>query len=347
MKLDDRADMREAEQIPSGRVPMSARLEAIVELAECGDTVCDVGCDHAHVPIRLIQTGCYRRAIGMDVIDGPLGKAAGNLALYQMEDRVELRLSDGLDAFVPGEADTLVITGMGGTLMEEILLRDPEKTGAISVLVLGPQSDPEKVRAALRRLGFAITREKLIFEDGKYYPVIRAESAVNTGFSTGKTDGAHVNCRIQEKDHIPGRAEADEQDHIPEQTEEDEQDHIPGQTEADEQDHIPGQAEADEQIDFRLHASFSPQISEEIRQEAEDRFGPVLLGRRDPVLLEFLTRRTAVMEKILRSVRDAAQKSSDDPVLLQRHSAKIREIEHSLTVYHAALTAYDKPWRKS
>ena len=316
MKLDDRADMREAEQIPSGRVPMSARLEAIVELAECGDTVCDVGCDHAHVPIRLIQTGCYRRAIGMDVIDGPLGKAAGNLALYQMEDRVELRLSDGLDAFVPGEADTLVITGMGGTLMEEILLRDPEKTGAISVLVLGPQSDPEKVRAALRRLGFAITREKLIFEDGKYYPVIRAESAVNTGFSTGKTDGAHVNRRIEEKDGIPGQD-------------------------------VPGQAEADEQIDFGKKASFAPEISGEIRQETEDRFGPVLLGRRDPVLLEFLTRRTAVMEKILRSVRDAAQKSSDDPVLLQRHSAKIREIEHSLTVYHAALTAYDKPWRKS
>ena len=311
MKLDDRADMREAEQIPSGRVPMSARLEAIVELAECGDTVCDVGCDHAHVPIRLIQTGCYRRAIGMDVIDGPLGKAAGNLALYQMEDRVELRLSDGLDAFVPGEADTLVITGMGGTLMEEILLRDPEKTGSISVLVLGPQSDPEKVRAALRRLGFAITREKLIFEDGKYYPVIRAESAVKTGFSTEKTDGAHVNRRVEEKDGIPG------------------------------------QAEADEQIDYGKDASFSEEISGEIRQEAEDRFGPVLLGRRDPVLLEFLTRRTAVMEKILRSVRDAAQKSSDDPVLLQRHSAKIREIEHSLTVYHAALTAYDKPWRKS
>lgn len=316
MKLDDRADMRNAEQIPSGRVPMSARLEAIVELAETGDTVCDVGCDHAHVPIRLIQTGCYRRAIGMDVIDGPLGKAAGNLALYQMEDRVELRLSDGLDAFVPGEADTLVITGMGGTLMEEILLRDPEKTGSISVLVLGPQSDPEKVRAALRRLGFAITREKMIFEEGKYYPVIRAESAVNTGFSTEKTDGAHINCRIEEKDGIPGQD-------------------------------VPGQAEADEQIDFGKDASFSEEISREIRQEAEDRFGPVLLGRRDPVLLEFLTRRTAVMEKILRSVRDAAQKSSDDPVLLQRHSAKIREIEHSLTVYHAALTAYDKPWRKS
>ena len=52
---------------------MSARLEAIVRLAGQGDTVCDVGCDHAHVPIRLLQTGCYRRAIGMDVIAGPLG----------------------------------------------------------------------------------------------------------------------------------------------------------------------------------------------------------------------------------------------------------------------------------
>lgn len=286
--------MKEPEQILSGLVPMSARLEAIVELAECGDTVCDVGCDHAHVPIRLIQTGCYRHAIGMDVIAGPLGKAAGNLALYKMEDRVELRLSNGLDACLPGEADTLVITGMGGTLMEEILLRNPDKTESFSVLVLGPQSDPEKVRAALRHLGFVITKEKLIFEDGKYYPVIRAESAGKAISKTEIIDAA--------MDHRGLRRET-------------------------------AQSSAD-----RIGG---------ICQEAEDMFGPVLLRRHDPVLLEFLTRRTAVMEKILRSVRDAAKKSSDDPVLLQRHSAKMREIEHSLTVYYAALAVYEKPWRKS
>lgn len=289
--------MKEPEQMISGLVPMSARLEAIVELAECGDTVCDVGCDHAHVPIRLIQTGCYSHAIGMDVIAGPLGKAAGNLALYKMEDRVELRLSNGLDACLPGEADTLVITGMGGTLMEEILLRNPEKTESFSVLVLGPQSDPEKVRAALRRMGFAITKEKLVFEDGKYYPVIRAESVGKADMKTEKIDAAP---------DYKGRG-----------------------------------------TDFGKSLSFSSEISGEIRQEAEDLFGPVLLERRDPVLLEFLIRRTAVLEKILRSVREAAQKSSDAPVLLQRHSEKIREIEHSLVVYSAALTKFDKPWRKS
>ena len=274
--------MRESEQILTGLVPMSARLEAIAALAGQGDTVCDVGCDHAHVPIRLLQTRCYRRAIGMDVIEGPLGKAAGNLALYGMQDRVELRLSNGLDAFIPGEADTLVITGMGGTLMEDILLREPAKTASFRILVLGPQSDPEKVRAALRRLGFVITREQLIFEDGKYYPVIRAQS------------------RIEER---------------------------------------------------ACKATFAQEVPGMIRREAEDMFGPVLLEERDPVLLEFLTRRTAVLEKIVRSIRQAAQEAAQDacrePELRERHLVRQKEIEHSLTVFYAALTAYGKPWRES
>ena len=155
-------------------VGLSKRLESIVELAGSGDTLCDVGCDHAHVPIRLLQNGQYRRAIGMDVIEGPLGKARGNLELYGMTGDVELRLSDGLNAFHAGEADTLVVTGMGGTLMREILLREPDKTRSFSALVLGPQSDPDRVRAAVRELGFSLEDERLIFEDGKYYPVLRA-----------------------------------------------------------------------------------------------------------------------------------------------------------------------------
>ena len=279
------ASIRQPEQMLSGRVPMSARLEAIVELAERGDILCDVGCDHAHVPIRLLQSGCYRRAIGMDVIAGPLGKAAGNLSLYGMEDLVELRLSNGLDAFSAGEADTLVITGMGGTLMEDILLRQPEKTASFSALVLGPQSDPEKVRAALRRLGFIIKKEKLIFEDGKYYPVIRAESG-------GKPD-----ARVF--DTVPALSK----ETLSKQTGEGIQD---------------------------------------LRLQAQDMFGPVLLENRDPVLLEFLTRRTAVLERILCSIQQAARDTCKDPVLVQRHLARQCEIEHNLAVFKAALTVYDK-----
>lgn len=272
--------MRESEQILTGLVPMSARLEAIVEMAEEGDTVCDVGCDHAHVPIRLIQTGRYRHAIGMDVIAGPLGKAAGNLAIYGMEDKVELRLSDGLDACVPGQADTLVITGMGGTLMEEILLRTPSTTKSFSALVLGPQSDPEKVRAALRSLEFTITKEKLIFEDGKYYPVLRAEACGPEGQTA---NGIFKNSIVE--------------------------------------------AEG---------------ISPSVMQEAEDMFGPVLLERRDPILFEFLTRRTAVLHKILLSIDQAVKDSCKDSAILEKHLARKREIEHDLTVFTAALAVYDK-----
>lgn len=298
--------MRESEQILTGLVPMSARLEAIVRLAGQGDTVCDVGCDHAHVPIRLMQTGCYRRAIGMDVIAGPLGKAAANLALYGMEDRVQLRLSDGLDACIAGEADTLVVTGMGGTLMEEILLRQPEKTASFRALVLGPQSDPEKVRSALRRLGFTITEEELIFEDGKYYPVIRSEAAAD---SAGERNG---DKNIPEKSPVLYRKPA-AADPAKERT-----------------------------GDRNTPELFAPDIPAQVRLQAEDLFGPVLLQRRDPVLLEFLRRRTAVLEKILRSIRQAAGDTDKDPALLEKHLSRQQEIEHSLIVYKASLTVFER-----
>lgn len=170
-------------------VGLSARLTAIVGLAGQGHCLCDVGCDHAHVPIRLLQEGKFDCAIAMDVIEGPLEKAAGNIRLYGMADRIELRLSDGLDACRPGEADTLVITGMGGTLMEEILLRTPARTKSFRALVLGPQSDPDKVRAALRLLGAHPEEEQLVYEDGKYYPVIRAVFPGNTELQAEEKTG--------------------------------------------------------------------------------------------------------------------------------------------------------------
>ena len=304
----------------SGRVPMSARLEAIVELAERGDILCDVGCDHAHVPIRLLQSGCYRRAIGMDVIAGPLGKAAGNLSLYGMEDLVELRLSNGLDAFSVGEADTLVITGMGGTLMEDILIRQPEKTASFSALVLGPQSDPEKVRAALRRLGFIIKKEKLIFEDGKYYPVIRAESGENPDAREFNTLPATSN------ETILGEVLSNEA--------------LSKELLSDEA--VSGEALSKEALSKETFSKETGGGIQDLRLQAQDMFGPVLLENRDPVLLEFLTRRTAVLERILCSIRQAARDTCKDPVLVQRHLARQCEIEHDLAVFKAALTVYDK-----
>ena len=119
-------------------VKLSKRLTAIAEMvntAALGEQkdkteycLCDVGTDHAHIPIRLLLDGVIDRAIAMDVIEGPLEKARGNIELYGVTDKVTLRISDGLDAYRIGEAQGLVIAGMGGRIMSRILLREPDKT---------------------------------------------------------------------------------------------------------------------------------------------------------------------------------------------------------------------------
>ena len=168
-------------------VRLSRRLTAIAEMVNAagpcdeerkirerkkGYCLCDVGTDHAHIPIRLLNDGVIEHAIAMDVIEGPLEKARGNIELYDVADKVTLRLSDGLDAYVAGEANGLVIAGMGGRIMSRILLREPEKTLDFEELILQPQADPEFVRRAVRELGLSIDREKIVLEDNKYYPVM-------------------------------------------------------------------------------------------------------------------------------------------------------------------------------
>lgn len=281
MSREDPEEKRTARTRPVG---LSRRLMAIADLARSGQCVCDVGCDHAHIPIRLLQEGRFKRAIGMDVIEGPLEKAAGNLSLYGMQDRIGLRLSDGLDAFCIGEADTLIITGMGGSMMQEILLREPEKTMSFRALVLGPQSDPEKVRSALRTLGFRIEDERLIYDDGKYYPIVRA---------------------------VPGGSAGDPE----------------------------GNPEGDSNEDSAGGDSGPFPDKSALLQETEDMFGPILLERHDPVLLEFLVRQERVLKKIHSSVRRAAQtngaRSGD-------HLAKAEEIGHRITLFSTALQMYGR-----
>ncbi len=177
---------------------LSKRLTAIAGMVGVGSPdgrrpegeycLCDVGTDHAHIPIRLLMDGVIDCAIAMDVIEGPLGKARENTERYCVPDKIELRLSDGLDAYHPGEARGLVIAGMGGRIMSRILLREPVKTLDFEELILQPQADPEYVRRALRELGLGIDREKIVLEDNKYYPVIHVTHSPTKGPVWGKTE---------------------------------------------------------------------------------------------------------------------------------------------------------------
>lgn len=152
---------------------LSKRLAAVAGLVSRGNVVCDVGCDHGYVPIYLVQAHISPRVIAMDVRTGPLARAKEHIRMYGLEDYIETRLSDGLDALDFGEADTLILAGMGGRLMEGILTRGLDKVRGMKELILQPQSEIRSFRGFLRREGLEIAEEDMVLEDGKFYPMMR------------------------------------------------------------------------------------------------------------------------------------------------------------------------------
>ena len=157
---------------------LSDRLEAILSMLDPGCRLCDVGCDHGYVGIAALQRRIAVFSLLMDVNPGPLERAKEHVKeAGLLQDEVMLRLSDGLRAYRPGEADTLIIAGMGGMLIRRILSEDPDKTRSFRRMILSPQSDLPEFRAFLRESGLRINDETMIFEDGKFYVVMRVSPA--------------------------------------------------------------------------------------------------------------------------------------------------------------------------
>lgn len=153
---------------------LSERLSSVASMVTAGNCLADVGTDHGYVPIYLYERNIISRGIAMDVNKGPLERARLHIAEFGFEDAIETRLSDGLAALKPGEADSVTIAGMGGPLIIRILSAYPEVTASLKELILQPQSEISEVRVWLYEHGYEIVEEHMVFEDGKYYPMFKA-----------------------------------------------------------------------------------------------------------------------------------------------------------------------------
>lgn len=158
-------------------LPISNRLKMNAAMVKGSSVLADVGCDHAYCSIYLAGNGIAQRCIAMDINRGPLARAQENIRLYGLEERIETRLSNGLERLAPGEADTILISGMGGPLMQEILERGAACVRAARQLVLQPQSEIAEFRKYLHMQGLYIVEEDMCCEDGKYYVTMRVENA--------------------------------------------------------------------------------------------------------------------------------------------------------------------------
>ncbi len=174
-------------------VELSKRMQAVADFVTGGNRVCDVGCDHGYVSIYLVQTHLAPTVLAMDVNKGPLLGAGEHIRQYGVADYITLRLSDGLTAYEMGEADSLICAGMGGRLLYHILSKEPAKTCDFRELILQPQSEIALFRKWLRKNGFLIVDENMIWEDEKFYPMMKvkppAKVVTDGGFSDFDAEG--------------------------------------------------------------------------------------------------------------------------------------------------------------
>lgn len=154
-------------------IHISKRLEAAAGLVGTGKRLADVGTDHGYVPIYLREQGRIPCAVAMDINRGPLARAREHIRHYGMESYIQTRLSDGVAALEMGEADSILIAGMGGGLIIHILESGSELCKSVSELVLQPQSELMRVRQFLDENGYVVETEEMVKEDGKYYPMMR------------------------------------------------------------------------------------------------------------------------------------------------------------------------------
>lgn len=154
---------------------LSDRLFAIASEVPENKAIADVGCDHAYTSIYLAEHKKPTHIIAMDVRTGPLDKAKENIRASGLEKIIETRLSDGLKAVENGEINTVVISGMGGALIQKILSEGKEPLESVETLILQPQTEKAELRKYLHSIGMSIKKEVMLIEDGKYYTIIVAE----------------------------------------------------------------------------------------------------------------------------------------------------------------------------
>lgn len=154
-------------------IHISERLKTAAGLIGDGKRLADVGTDHGYVPIYLMEQGRIPCAIAMDINRGPLARAQEHIRRYGMESYIQTRLSDGVASLGAGEADSILIAGMGGGLVIHILEAGSGVCQSVSELVLQPQSELMRVRQFLDENGYVVEAEEMVKEDGKYYPMMR------------------------------------------------------------------------------------------------------------------------------------------------------------------------------
>lgn len=183
----------------SKHLELSPRLKTVAQLVRPGARLVDVGTDHAYLPAALLLEGRIEGAVAADLRRGPLDRARQTAREYGCTERMEFRLCDGLSAIAPEEVDTVVIAGMGGETIAQILAAAPWTREEGVRLILQPMSGQHQLRAWLQGAGYCILEERLAKEGETLYVVLLVQ-----GGEMGRQTPAQLWAGAQSRDPLRG-----------------------------------------------------------------------------------------------------------------------------------------------
>ena len=165
------------------------RLYTVSTLVPRGARVADIGTDHGHLPIYLIQQGISPFCIASDIKEKPLESAKENIKKVGLQS-IETRLGPGLSPILPDEIDCITVAGMGGEVIASVLEDCPWVKSDKHTLILQPMTSADALRRYLSEKGFSIQREIACEENRKVYTVMLVR------FSGESFTPSEVFCRV-------------------------------------------------------------------------------------------------------------------------------------------------------
>lgn len=159
---------------------ITPRLKCIIDNTY-GSKIADIGTDHAYIPIYLIENALASYVIASDIRKGPAQIARENVEKHKLSDKIDIRLGSGLSVLKENEADTVIIAGMGGQLISEIIDNDIKKARGFN-FVLQPMNAQYELRKYLVKNGFTIAGEDIAKEGFKVYNILKVRNGKQVEF---------------------------------------------------------------------------------------------------------------------------------------------------------------------
>lgn len=155
------------------KIHLKGRLLKIADLVPYSDVVADIGCDHGRLCAFLLQNNKVNFAYASDISQISLKKAEQLCDKCLLSDKMAFIVADGLKG-LPIQPDTIIIAGMGGELIAQILSNSPEVAKKACNIIMQPMRGIYELRKFLFDNNYHINNDMLCKESGRIYQIISA-----------------------------------------------------------------------------------------------------------------------------------------------------------------------------